>query len=154
MSSPSVVSVQSDHSVTCFKDVTDTAKTYFHLAAAHKITICGDAMENPTCLCVQHSPPLPYECTLQSISKVTVSTLYYQHVQLLNCMSCATVSQCYVIDLVHNREGQETHVEKQLWPCLLECVLVNGQCVNWNSGHITESQCCQCRSFHAHAWVK
>ena len=48
---------------------------FVNLAAAHKITICGDVIENPTCLCVQHSPPLPHECTLQSISKVSVSII-------------------------------------------------------------------------------
>ena len=39
----------------------------------HKITICGDATDSPTFLCVQHSPPLPYEFTTECIAKVTVS---------------------------------------------------------------------------------
>ncbi|KAJ7377755.1 Mediator of RNA polymerase II transcription subunit 14 [Desmophyllum pertusum] len=45
---------------------------------AHRITICGDATDNPTCLCVQHSPPLPFECTVECISKVTPGDLYIE----------------------------------------------------------------------------
>ncbi|XP_078381041.1 mediator of RNA polymerase II transcription subunit 14-like isoform X2 [Oculina patagonica] len=45
---------------------------------AHKITIAGDATDNPTYLCIQHSPPLPYECTVDCISKVAPGDLYIE----------------------------------------------------------------------------
>ncbi|XP_068687346.1 mediator of RNA polymerase II transcription subunit 14-like isoform X2 [Montipora foliosa] len=44
----------------------------------HKITICGDSTDSPSCLCVQHSPLLPSEFMTDSISKVTPGDLYIE----------------------------------------------------------------------------
>ena len=46
---------------------------YYVIVLGHKVTVCGDNSDNPTCLCVQHSPPLPFECTSDCISKISVS---------------------------------------------------------------------------------
>ena len=46
----------------------------FLFTAGHKISICGDAIDEPSSLCVQHSPALPFEFNQDCISKVTVSS--------------------------------------------------------------------------------
>ena len=46
----------------------------FFFTAGHKISICGDAIDEPSSLCVQHSPALPFEFNQDCISKVIVSS--------------------------------------------------------------------------------
>ncbi|XP_022785059.1 mediator of RNA polymerase II transcription subunit 14-like isoform X3 [Stylophora pistillata] len=44
----------------------------------HKITICEDSIDDPTSLCVQHSPALPFEFNQDCISKVIPGDLYIE----------------------------------------------------------------------------
>ena len=63
---------------------------YYLIILGHKVTVCGDNNDNPTCLCVQHSPPLPFECTPDCISKISVSV----GIKIWNTIiySCKTIS--------------------------------------------------------------
>ena len=70
------------------------AETFFIFLTAYKVTICGDATENPTYLCVQHSPPLPYECTLESVSKVAVSSIM-KYIDLPELTWVCTMPDCF-----------------------------------------------------------